>query len=143
MCLKIIDHSEIPVDTARLGQILLAAESPYRLIGDQLSNLISDEDFAEMYETTGGAAISPTILALVTVFQMMEKLPDRAAALAVVMRIDWKYALHVPLEWEGFHFTNLNHFRQRLLEHDAESRGSVAGELSLAHAAEVAPRNLH
>lgn len=120
MCLKIIDRSEIPVDIARLGQILLAEDDPYRLIGDRLSDLIGDEDFAELYETTGGAAISPMLLALVTVFQMMEKLPDRAAALAVVMRIDWKYALHLPLEWEGFHFTNLNHFRQRLLEHDAE-----------------------
>jgi Transposase domain (DUF772) len=65
--------------------------------------------------------LSPVLLALVTLFQLMEKLPDRAAA-AVRLCIDWKYALHVPLDWTGFHFTNLNHFRQRVLEHQAKYR---------------------
>lgn len=114
------DRSTIPPDTAELGHKLLAEKDPYRLIGDQLSDLVSDQDFADLYSVLGGAALSPVILALVTLFQLMEKLPDRAAASAARLRIDWKYALHVPLDWLGFHFTNLNHFRQRLLEHEAE-----------------------
>lgn len=59
-------------------------------------------------------------MSLVLIFQMLEKLPDRLAAEAVRLRIDWKYALHLPLAWPGFHFTNLSHFRKRLLEHAAE-----------------------
>lgn len=120
MSLHPTDRNTIPPDTAELGRKLLDAKDPYRLIGDQLSDLVRDQDFAELYSALGGAALSPVILALVTVFQLMEKLPDRSAASAARLRIDWKYALHVPLDWLGFHFTNLNHFRQRLLEHEAE-----------------------
>ena len=122
MSLQPTDRSAIPPDTAELGRKLLAEKDPYRLIGDQLSDLVCDQDFADLYSTLGGAALSPVILALVTLFQLMEKLPDRSAATAARLRIDWKYALHVPLDWLGFHFTNLNHFRQRLLEHQAEYR---------------------
>jgi transposase len=34
--------------------------------------------------------------------------------------LDWKYALHLPLDYLGFHFTDLCAFRQRLLEHGQE-----------------------
>jgi transposase len=120
MCLHPRYSSEIPPEIAEWGREFLADDNPYRLIGDQLHDLISDDDFVDLYSSIGGAALSPTILALVTVFQMMEKLPDRAAALAVMVRLDWKYALHLPLAWKGFHFTNLSHFRLRLIEHEAE-----------------------
>ena len=114
------DRSEIPEETAELGRELLGEDSVYRMLGDQLATLITDADFGDLYSHLGGPALSPVILSLVLIFQMLEKLPDRLAAEAVRLRIDWKYALHVPLAWKGFHFTNLSHFRQRLLEHDAE-----------------------
>lgn len=120
--LKAVDRREIPADTAELGHKLLEADSVYRLVGDQLAELIRDADFADLYSSIGGPALSPVIMSLVLVFQMLEKLPDRLAAAAVRLRIDWKYALHLPLDWAGFHFTNLSHFRQRLLEHKAEYR---------------------
>jgi transposase len=116
------DRREIPPDTFQLGQKLLDEHNPYRLIGDRLGDLISDDDYADLYASIGGPAISPALLALVTVFQMVEKLPDRQAAEAVKMRIDWKYALHLELDDAGFSFTNLSHFRQRLIEHQAQYR---------------------
>jgi transposase len=121
MCLHPTDRDEIPADTAALGQKLLDRDNAYRLIGERLPDLIRDEDFGHLFSPIGGPAISPAVLALVTVFQMMEKLPDRLAAAAVALRIDWKYALHLPLGDAGFHFTNLSHFRQRLLEHQAQA----------------------
>ena len=120
MSLPVVDRSEIPAETAELGRALMGADNLYRQVGDQLANLVKDEDFAWMYSSLGGPGISPVILALVTVLQMMEKLPDRLAAEMVRVRIDWKYALHLPLTWGGFSWTNLSHFRQRLLEHEAE-----------------------
>ena len=120
MSMHPIDRSEIPEETAKLGHELLNKNNMYRLIGDLLVNLIKDEDFADMYSSIGGSALSPVLLSLVLIFQMLEKLPDRLAAEAVRLRIDWKYALHLPLNWAGFHFTNLNHFRDRLLKHEAE-----------------------
>lgn len=111
----------VPADTAALGQNLLAVTDIYRQIGDRFDELIPAEDiFSPMYSYKGMGAVSPLLLALVTILQMMEKLPDRVAARYVVTRLDWKYALHLPLGYLGFHFTDLHAFRQRLLEHGQE-----------------------
>jgi transposase len=59
-------------------------------------------------------------LALVTVFQYLEDIPDRVAAEWAVLRIDWKYALHAPLGYQGFHYSTLSNFRKRLVEHGQE-----------------------
>jgi len=122
MSLHPIDRSEIPEETAKLGHKLLDENNVYRLIGDRLAELVKDEDFIDMYSSIGGPALSPVILSFVLIFQMLEKLPDRLATEAVRLRIDWKYALHLPLDWTGFHFTNLGHFRERLLKHETEYR---------------------
>jgi transposase len=122
MGLYVQDHSLMPENTGNLGRLLLAETNVYRLIGDQLSELVRDDDFADIYDELGGPALSPSMLGLVTVFQMLEKLPDRQASEAVVLRIDWKYALHLPLEYKGFAYTNLSHFRARLLANQAEYR---------------------
>lgn len=112
---------EVPQDTATIGQSILAPSNIYRQIGDHFHELFPHEDdFSAMYDVTGRGAVSPLLLALVTVFQMLEKVPDRVAAELVVSRIDWKYALHLPLTYTGFHFTELYQFRGRLLEHAEE-----------------------
>lgn len=112
---------QVPADTAALGQKLLKLDNVYRQIGDRFDTLFPREKvFAPMYSTGGRNGIPPLLLALVTVFQMLEKVPDRTAAEWVVSRIDWKYALHLPLDYTGFHFTDLYAFRQRLLAHGQE-----------------------
>jgi len=112
--------AEIPEETRRLVEPLLAADSVYRLVGNEIDEVISDEDFLDMYATEGRPAVNPVLLAMVSVFQFLEKLPDRAAAEAVVMRLDWKYALRQELTWTGFHYSDLCNFRKRLLEHGRE-----------------------
>jgi transposase len=52
---------------------------------------------------------------LVTLLQFAEDLTDRQAAEAVRGRIDWKYALSLPLDDPGFDFSVLSEFRTRLL----------------------------
>ena len=101
MSLKAVDRSEIPEDTAKLAEQILKEDDIYRLLAEKLGNLLTDEELGWLYSHLGGPAISPVILAMVTVFQMMEKLPDRVAAKMVVVRLDWKYALHLPLEYAG------------------------------------------
>jgi len=122
MSLHPTDWREIPGDTAALGQKLLPEDNLYRLLGDRLSDLITDEEFADLYTPIGGPAISPVVQSLLLVFEMMDQLSDRQASEALIVRIDWKYALHLPLEYAGFYFTNLSHFRARLLAHQAEYR---------------------
>jgi transposase len=112
----------MPRETERIGQLLLGKESPYRLIGDKLFETLSEQEFADLYPSEGQPGLSPVILAFVTVFQFIEKLPDRQAAESLRMRLDWKYALHLPLEYEGFHYSVLSEFRDRLLAGKAEGR---------------------
>jgi hypothetical protein len=112
---------EVPADTAAVGQAILPEANVYRQLGDRFGELFPEEEqFAPMYMATGRSAVSPLLLALVLVFQISEKVPDRLAAEWVVSRIDWKYALHLPLTYTGFHFTDLGAFRQRLLDHHQE-----------------------
>lgn len=122
MCLKVQPPWPMPSETAAAGETILKADSPYRLIGEQLFGQFSEQDYADLYSPEGKPGLSPAILAFVTVFQFMEKLPDRQAAESMRMRIDWKYALHLPLAYEGFDFSVLSEFRGRLLEHEAEGR---------------------
>jgi transposase len=112
--------TQIPVETARFVEPLLSEESIYRFIGQHIDQIISDEDFMTLCAENGRPAVNPVILAVVTIFQFLEKLPDRAAAHMAVMRLDWKYALRQPLDWTGFHYSDLCNFRKRLLEHEAE-----------------------
>jgi len=64
--------------------------------------------------------LAPWRLALITILQVAEKLPDRQAADAVRARLDWKYALGLELEDQGFDFSVLSEFRSRLIAGNAE-----------------------
>lgn len=54
--------------------------------------------------------------------QATEHCSDRVVAEMVRSRIDWKYALHLPLSHPGFDASVLCEFRQRLVTHHAERR---------------------
>jgi transposase len=113
-------QESIPKETARIGQIILKAGNPYRLLGDDIHEILTLEDFVHLYSTDGRGAVCPLILSLVTLFQFMENLPDREAAEAAVVRLDWKYAMHVAVEWQGFHYSTLCNYRKRLIAHGEE-----------------------
>ena len=54
--------------------------------------------------------------------QFLENLSDRQTADAVRGRIDWKYALSLELEDDGFDFSVLSEFRARLIEGGREKQ---------------------
>ncbi len=113
----------LPEDTAKVAKAAFKRKgSIYVTIGDRLGSLFDDIDFADLYAADGKPAVSPNLLAMVTVFQFMENLPDRDAADAVRARIDWKYALHLPLADMGFDASVLSEFRERLVRHSAAQR---------------------
>lgn len=122
MSLKPQPPRPMPPELAAWGAAHLPATSPYRLVGDTLYDQYHDEDFADLYHPEGKPALSPVLLALVTAFQHFENLSDRRAAMMVRTRLDWKYALHLPLDDAGFDASVLCEFRQRLLAHGAEAR---------------------
>lgn len=112
----------IPEDTRRVAQAAFPKGNVNLWIRDEFEQLYQDEDFADLYPVQGQPSWSAWRLALVCVMQFMEDLTDRQAADAVRGRIDWKYALGLPLSDSGFDFSVLSEFRTRLLKGEAESR---------------------
>src|SRR4030065_2858269 len=94
---------EIPADTAEIGRKILRVTNPYRQIGARFNELFPDESvFQPMYDTTGRGAIPPLLLALITVFQMWERVSDRLAAGLGGERLVGKVSLVLPAASLGF-----------------------------------------
>lgn len=121
MSMKPKELEVIPEETSRVAHQAFPKGVLAMHIRDTLGGIYTDETFAHLFPKRGRPAEEPWRLALVTILQTIEQLPDRQAADAVRARIDWKYALSLPLEDDGFHFSILSDFRQRLLDAHAET----------------------
>jgi transposase len=111
----------VPAETARVAQAAFRKGNVYLRLRDELGSLYTDERFAALFSSQGQPAAPPWRLALVSVFQFMEGLPDRQAADAVRSRIDWKYVLGLELTDPGFDASVLSEFRTRLVTGGAEA----------------------
>src|SRR5512144_1603052 len=100
----------VPEETARVARAAFPKSTLAMRIRDELGAIFQDEMFAAVYPSCGQPALAPWRLALVTLMQFVESLPDRQAAEAVRSRIDWKYALGLDLCDPGFDFTVLSEF---------------------------------
>ena len=110
----------IPEETARVARAAYPKGNLYTKMRDALGTMYQDGSFAHLFPQNGRPVEAPWRLALITVVQFLEGLPDRQAADAVRGRIDLKYALGLELTDPGFDFTILSDFRQRMLEGGAE-----------------------
>jgi transposase len=106
----------VPEETARVARAAFPKGNAYLRMHDELGRLYADQDFAALFPTRGQPALAPAQLALVTLMQFAEGLSDRQAADAVRARIDWKYALCLPLDDPGFDRSVLSEFRARLVD---------------------------
>jgi transposase len=113
---------DIPTDTVLVAKAVFPSGNVYMQMRDELGTIYNDELFVSVYAEVGQPAIAPWRLALVSVMQFAENLSDRQAAEAVRARIDWKYALSLPLDDSGFHYSVLSEFRSRLLQGSLESK---------------------
>ena len=104
----------VPEDTARMARAAFPTGNLYREMREELGGLYEDALFAPMFHRRGQPAEAPWRLALVTVMPCVEGLSVRQAAEAVRRRIDWKYALELPLTDPGFHFSVLSEHRPHL-----------------------------
>lgn len=114
------DDLAIPEETTNVARAAFPKGNIYLTLRDELGTIFTDEQFADLYPGMGQPAESPARLALVTLMQYMENIPDRQAADAVRGRIDWKYMLGLELTDPGFDYSVLSEFRSRL----------IAGEMS-------------
>jgi transposase len=118
MSLQPVADQPIPEDTVRVARAAFPKGSVYIRMRDALGLIYRDSAFAPLFPSRGQPAESPARLALITIMQFAEGLPDRQAADAVRSRIDWKYALGLELTDPGFDASVLSEFRDRLLTGD-------------------------
>jgi transposase len=120
MCLHSASPLPVPGDTAHVARLAFPHGNLLLSLRDKLGPIFDDGRFAYLFPAKGQPAEAPWRLALVTLLQFAEELPDRQAADAVRSRIDWKYLLGLPLADAGFDSTVLSEFRSRLVAGAAE-----------------------
>jgi transposase len=67
---------DVPAETARVAKACFPQGHPYLLLYDEVGVLFSDQDLADLFPTRGQPAIAPGRLAIVTLLQFAERLPD-------------------------------------------------------------------
>src|SRR5437879_2910556 len=110
----------IPEETVRVAHAAYPHGNTLMKLRDVLGTIYQDQSFAHLFPHNGRPVEAPWRLALITVLQFLEELPDRQAADAARGRIDWKYLLGLPLTDPGFDATVLCEFRKRLVQGGAE-----------------------
>ncbi len=110
----------IPEETARVARAAYPHGNTLIKMRDALGTIYQDQMFTSLFPHNGRAVEAPWRLALITVLQFMEELPDRQAADAVRGRIDWKYLLGLELADPGFDATVLCEFRKRFVQGGVE-----------------------
>jgi IS5 family transposase len=91
-----------------------------RLFFAEIYGGFDDADFADLYEERGRHPVSPSLLASLTLLQYMHGVSDRAAVDNTIMRRDWRVAVGIAADYEGFAPSVLCRFRQRLVAHGKE-----------------------
>jgi transposase len=111
----------IPLETMRVARTVLQPNNWYIQIGDQLPQLLAGVPANESNVTKETSNGFSKLLAMITLFQAYEHLTDHQAEDAGRMRIDWKYALHLPMVHPGIKAHWLCDFRLNLYT-SAENR---------------------
>ncbi len=105
----------IPADTSHAAKAAYSPDNFYLVVGDRLLTYFANEHLNIRRMTGFSFHREKPVLALVTIFQFREKLSDSQAVEATRTRVDWKYALHLSLNYPGMPVWNLCEYRKRLL----------------------------
>jgi hypothetical protein len=105
----------LPVEPAAAARKIYNIQQIYLRIGDQLDQVLEGIDLSLMDPTAGRSCESTFRSALITAFQYLERLPDPLAELATTSRMDWKYALRLPVQHPGISAEALCAFRRNLI----------------------------
>ena len=78
---------QISEETVKIVKAAFPNGNIYLTLRDNLSPIFADDNFKDLYPALGQPAESPGRLALITIMQYLEDLPDRQAAEAVRSQI--------------------------------------------------------
>ena len=110
-----IPFPRIPAETARAARAIFGRNNFYLVVGDHIDDLLSDLIPFEAPDIFKGSKLAVPILWMLTIFQYLETIPDQQAADALRKRVDWMYALHLPLDYPGLAAESFCEFRKWML----------------------------
>jgi IS5 family transposase len=103
------------LDAGALCRHLVPDGSMHAFLADHRSELFPDELFEDLFPSRRGRPSVPgDVMATALILQKLEGLSDRDAARAVRTDLAWKVACGLPVTDEGFHYSVLTYWRQRL-----------------------------
>src|SRR3954447_4424999 len=101
------DPTSPPEETRRVARAAFPKGTLCLDIADALGPIYRDSQFAGLFPRLGQPAAAPAMLALATSCNTWSACPTVSRR----GRIDWKYALRLPLTDAGFDHTVLSEFR--------------------------------
>lgn len=105
----------VPPEIARPVRAVFGSNNFYLRVGDQLETILDAVRTANLMTIDRPLMAEVPVLALVTFFQYAEGLSDVQAADAMRTRLEWKYALHLPVVMPVVPEAALCRYRQELL----------------------------
>jgi transposase len=106
--------SSIPRETVRSAKAVFGPGNFYIQVGEHLGVILEDINLDCFNGIVRNSGTGGAILPLVTFFEFVESLTDDQAVDAVRTRMDWKYALHLPVNPQVFHQNVLCEFRRQV-----------------------------
>ncbi len=104
----------IPYETSLSAHQIYGNNHIYLKIGDNLEKIYNKIEVSFLDPSSQMTGDNAFRVALACAFQFAESLPDSSTANATMKRVDWKYALFLPISHPGFSVISLSNFRQRL-----------------------------
>lgn len=128
----------IPKETAKAANAFFGRSNFYIETGRRADDLLAGVDLRRAQGWLQKSRHTVAMLYLVTIFQFRETLPDEQAADALQERLDWKHALHLPLQEPGLEASLLCDFRKWLLVDAAgmEGLGTICSRAGVAESVE-------
>lgn len=106
--------SLLPSETAQLAKTVFNPEDPYLYLGDHITRIVEGLSTNKLEKNPDDKNKTMLLLAVITIMQYNEGFNDTQAAEAVSVRLDWKYALHLPLHYIYISQESLCEFRSRV-----------------------------
>ena len=118
----------VPAETARTAKAVFGGTNFYIRVGEQMESILGNAELERLSGIGECLQTAAAILPLVTFFQFVEGLTDEQVMDAFRVRMDWKFALHLPVHVPVFAEDALCRFRYKVLgDRDENANGEIAG----------------
>ncbi len=117
-----VDPQGSLLETRHMKRHLVTKGSFYERLADHGHELVSDEDFAQLYaEGRGRPSVPPSVMVRAMLCATHDRTCDTETSRRTRVDSDWKAAMGVDDWFEGIGATTFSLMRARIVAHDADS----------------------